>query len=116
MKKLLILAAVATVGLMSVSTTANAFSTKKCAACHAVDHDKIGPAWQKVVKAYGDEGTLAKTFAAGFTDRKVAASEAKWKSKEGLMTSQYEHLIKGHEKEAAHALFETVKNNKFGDY
>jgi cytochrome c551/c552 len=114
--KKFIVFAVAAVSMVSVATTASAFSTSKCQACHAVDKDKVGPAWDKVVKAYGDEATLAKVFEGGFKDRKVAAADAKWKGKEGLMTAQFGSLIKGHEKEAAHALFETVKNNKFGDY
>ena len=103
---------------MSMATTANAFSTTKCMACHAIDHVKVGPAWQHVVKAYGNEETLAKVFLSGFAvkDRHIAGKEAKWKGKAGLMTMQFKHLIKGHEKEAAHALFETVKNNKFGNY
>ena len=101
-----------------MATTANAFSTMKCMACHAVDHVKVGPAWKTVVAKYGNEETLAKTFLSGFAvkDRKIAGTEAKWKGKAGLMTMQFRHLIKGHEKEAAHALFETVKNNKFGNY
>jgi len=39
---------------------------------------------------------LAKVFEAGFVaaDRKVAASEAKYKKKIGMMTSQYKKLIK----------------------
>ena len=117
MKKSLVFAAAA-VALMSMTTTANAFSTTKCVACHAIDHDKVGPAWKHVVAAYGDEATLAKVFESGFAvnDRKIAGSDAKWKGKAGLMTMQYKHLIKGHEKEVAHALFETVKNGKFGDY
>ena len=116
MKKLLMIA-IAAVGLMSVSTTtAYAFNTKKCSACHSIDKDKVGPSWKTVVEKYGDEAALAKDFQAGFKERKVASSIAKWKSKEGLMTSQFKHLIKGKEKEAAHALFETVKNGKFGDY
>lgn len=118
MKKFFILAAVAAVGLMSVSTTASAFSTNKCKACHAVGHVKIGPAWKDVVKAYGTEEALAKVFESGFkvSDRKIASTQSKFKHKTGLMTSQYNHLIKGHGKAAAHALFMTVKNNKFGDY
>ncbi len=101
-----------------MATTANAFSTTKCMACHAIDHVKVGPAWKHVVKAYGNEATLAKVFESGFAvkDRHIAGKEAKWKGKAGLMTMQFKHLIKGHEKEAAHALFETVKNNKFGNY
>jgi cytochrome c551/c552 len=94
----------------------NPFNTAKCAACHAVDQDKVGPAWKTVVEKYGDAATLAKDFESGFKERRVANSIAKWKSKEGLMTSQFNNLIKGHEKEAAHALFETVKNGKFGSY
>ena len=100
----------------AMSTTLSTFSTTKCMACHAIDHDKVGPAWKTVVEKYGDEATLAKDFEAGFKERRVANSIAKWKSKEGLMTPQFDHLIKGHEKEAAHALFETVKNGKFGSY
>lgn len=115
MKKYIVFA-VAAISMVSVANTANAFSTSKCQACHGIDKDKVGPAWDKVVKAYGDEATLAKSFEEGFKDRKVAASEAKWKSKEGLMTAQYNSLIKGHGKEVAHALFETVKNKKFGKY
>ncbi len=118
MKKFFIFAAVAAVGMMSASTTASAFSTMRCKACHAVGHVKIGPAWKDVVKAYGTEQELAKVFLAGFkvSDRKIASTKAKFKHKAGLMTSQYNHLIKGHEKAAAHALFMTVKNNKFGNY
>jgi len=116
MKKLLIFAAA--VGLMSVSTTANAFPTNKCKSCHSIDTDKVGPAWKTVVEKYGDETTLAKVFEDGFAvkDRKIAASDAKWKRKAGLMTMQYKHLIKGHEKEVAHAIFAAVKAGKFGDY
>jgi cytochrome c551/c552 len=115
-KKLLVFAAVAAVGMISMSTTASAFNTKKCAVCHNITTDKIGPAWAEDVKVYGTEEALAKDFLAGFKVRKVAEANSKWKGKEGLMTGQFNHLIKGHEKEVAHALFETVKNNKFGDY
>ena len=100
----------------AMSTTANTFNTGKCATCHSIDHDKVGPAWKTVAEKYGDEATLAKDFEAGFKERRVANAIAKWKSKEGLMTMQYRNLIRGHEKEAAHALFESVKNGKFGNY
>ncbi len=100
----------------ATSPAMSLFSTTKCMACHAIDHDKVGPAWKTVVEKYGDEATLAKDFEAGFKERRVANSIAKWKSKEGLMTPQFNHLIKGHEKEAAHALFMTVKHGKFGNY
>ena len=118
MKKSLVFAAMAALACMSMSTTASAFSTTKCMACHAIDKDKVGPSWKSVAAAYGDEATLAKAFESGFavSDRKIAGTEAKWKSKAGLMTMQYKHMIKGHDKEVAHALFETVKNGKFGDY
>ena len=101
-----------------MSTAANAFSTTKCMACHAIDHDKVGPAWKAVAAAYGDEATLAKTCESGFAvnERKSAGTEAEGAAKAGLRTMQYKNRIKGHEKEAAHALFETVKNGKFGDY
>lgn len=96
--------------------TMKPFSTTRCMACHAIDHDKVGPAWKTVVEKYGNEAALAKDFEAGFKARRVANAIAKWKSKEGLMTAQYDHLIKGHAKEAAHALFMTVKHGKFGTY
>lgn len=95
---------------------AESFNTTKCKACHAIDKDKVGPAWKTVVEKYGDAATLAKDFESGFKERRVANSIAKWKSKEVLMTSQYRSLIKGHEKAVAHALFETVKQGKFGNY
>lgn len=116
-KKFLIFA-VAAAGLMSVSTAANAFPATKCKACHSVAHDKVGPSWKSIAAAYGDEATLAKVFDSGFAvaDRKVAASNSKWKHKAGMMTGQYKRLIKGHGKEAAHALFESVKAGKIGNY
>ncbi len=116
MKKLLMLAVAATVGMMSMSTTATAggFNVKKCKSCHAVSKKKVGPAWKDVAAAYGDEATLTKVFKDGFKkgDRKLAASNKKWAKKAGMMTGQYKKLIKGHDEEAAHALFEAVKNGK----
>ena len=118
MKKALIIAVAAATGLMAMSTTANAFNTRKCMACHAIDKVKVGPSWKEDTQAYGSEANLAKVFLSGFAvkDRAIAGKDAKWKGKAGLMTMQFRHLIKGHEKAAAHALFETVKNGKFGDY
>jgi len=116
MKKLLIAAVAATVGMMSMSTTATAggFNVKKCKACHAVGKKKVGPAWKDVAAAYGDEATLAKVFKDGFKvgDRKMIIADAKWKKKAGMMTGQYKKLIKGHEDEAAKALFDAVKRGK----
>jgi len=116
MKKLLIAAVAATVGMMSMSTvaTAGGFNVKKCKACHAVSKKKVGPDWKSVAAAYGDAATLAKVFKDGFKvgDRKLASSNAKWKKKAGMMTGQYKKLIKGHEDEAANALFDAVKRGK----
>ncbi len=117
MKKVLIIAAVAavaSVGMMPVSASAGGFNVKKCKACHAVGKKKVGPDWAVVATDYGDEATLAKVFKDGFKveDRKVIASNSKWKSKAGMMTGQYKKLIRGHEDEAAAALFAAVKAGK----
>ena len=108
--KLLVVAA----GLMAMSATASAFSTAPCKACHAIDHDVVGPAWKRVAEKYGSAAALAKVFKSGFKveDRKIASSEPKFKKQAALMTGQYNHLIKGHEDEAAKALFAAVKAGK----
>jgi len=113
MNKSLKLLAVA-VGLMAVSVTASAFDTKPCKACHAVGKDVVGPDWARVAKAYGSEGALAAVFKSGFKveDRKIASSEEKFKKQAAVMTGQYDKLIKGHEDEAATALFAAVKAGK----
>lgn len=118
MKKSLVFSAFAAIGLMAMSSPANAFTTTACQSCHAVGYPKVGPSFEAVVKSYGNEQALAKAFDDGFAlnDRKLAAADAKWARKASLMTTQYRINIKGHGKEAAHALFETVKNNTFGDY
>lgn len=118
MKKVSFFAAVAAVGLMSMSTTANAFSTTACTACHTVDAAKVGPSFKEVVAKYGNEEALAKAFESGFAvkDRKVLASDKKWAPKAAVMSAQFTVKIKGHEKEAAHAVFESVKKNALGDY
>jgi cytochrome c551/c552 len=108
---------VAAAGLMVISATsatAGAFTTGPCKACHAVDHDVVGPAWKRVAEKYGSEEALAKVFKAGFKveDRKIAGSEPKFKSQAAIMTGQYNSLIKGHEDEAAKALFAAVKAGK----
>ena len=102
---------VAAVGLMAVSATASAFSTAPCKACHAVNHDVVGPAWDRVAKKYGSEAALAKVFKAGFkvSDRKIAQSEPKFKGQASTMTGMYNMYIKGHEDAAAKALFAAVK-------
>jgi cytochrome c551/c552 len=108
---------VAAAGLMAISATASAFSTKPCKACHKVDKDVIGPAWKKVAAAYGSEGALAAVFKSGFKveDRKIASSDPKFKKQAAVMTGQYKTLIKGHEDDAAKALFAAVKSGKIGD-
>ena len=105
---------VAAAGL-TISATASAFSTAPCQACHAIDKDKVGPAWATVAKDYGSADALAKVFKDGFKveERKVAGSNAKWKGQAGMMTGQFTSLIKGHEDEAAKALFDAVKAGKF---
>jgi cytochrome c551/c552 len=113
MKKSLGLLAVA-VGLMAMSVTASAFDTKPCKACHTVGKDVVGPDWARVAKEYGSEGALAAVFKSGFKveDRKIASSEEKFKKQAAVMTGQYDKLIKGHEDEAAKALFDAVKAGK----
>ncbi len=113
MKKSLNLLVVAA-GLMTISATASAFSTAPCKACHAIDKDVVGPAWKTVAEAYGSADALAAVFKSGFKveDRKLAGSDPKWKAKGALMTPQFNTLIKGHEDEAAKALFDAVKAGK----
>jgi len=108
--KLVVVAA----GLMAISATASAFSTAPCKACHAIDHDVVGPAWKTVAKEYGNAETLAKVFKSGFKveDRKVAQAEPKFKSQASTMTGMYGMYIKGHEEDAAKALFAAVKAGK----
>ena len=105
---------VAAAGLMAISATANAFSTAPCQACHAIDHDVVGPAWKTVAAKYGNAEALAKVFKSGFKveDRKVAGSIPKWKGQASTMTGMYGMYIKGHEEDAAKALFAAVKAGK----
>lgn len=101
-------------GLMAISATASAFSTGPCKACHAIDHDVVGPAWKTVAEKYGNAEALAKVFKGGFKveDRKVAMSEPKFKSQAATMTGMYQTYIKGHDEDAAKALFAAVKAGK----
>jgi cytochrome c551/c552 len=105
---------VAVAGLMTISASASAFSTAPCKACHAIDHDVVGPAWDRVAKDYGNAETLAKVFKSGFkvADRKIAQSEPKFKGQASTMTGMYSMYIKGHEDDAAKALFAAVKAGK----
>jgi len=112
-RKLLTLV-VAVAGLMTMSATASAFSTAPCKACHALNHDVVGPAWDRVAKKYGSAEELAKVFKSGFkvADRKIAQSEPKFKGQAATMTGMYSMYIKGHEDDAAKALFAAVKSGK----
>jgi cytochrome c551/c552 len=105
---------VAAAGLLAVSASASAFSTAPCKACHRVDRDLVGPAWKRVAEKYGSEAALAKVFKDGFkvSERKIASTEPKFKSQATIMTGQFNHLIKGHEDDAAKALFAAVKAGK----
>jgi cytochrome c551/c552 len=105
---------VAAAGFAAMSATAGDFSTAACKACHAVDKDVVGPAWKRVADAYGNEGALAAVFKSGFKaeDRKIASAEPKYKGQVAIMTTQYNTLIKGHEDDAAKALFAAVKAGK----
>ncbi|MBI1175018.1 MAG: hypothetical protein GC139_07100 [Sideroxydans sp.] len=99
---------------MTLSATASAFTTAPCKACHAIDHDVVGPAWKTVAKEYGDADALAKVFKSGFNvdERKVATAIPKWKGQASTMTGMYSMYIKGHEDDAAKALFAAVKAGK----
>jgi len=79
---------------VAVKVTTN--FTAKCKACHKVAKDAVGPSFKKIQAAYGSSAVLAKVLESGFAvnDRKVATSDAKYKKKTGMMTSQYKKLIK----------------------
>ena len=114
MKSIIVSMFVAAGLMVAGSAMAGDFNTGACKACHAVGKDVVGPDWATVAKAYGDEKTLAAVFKSGFKaeDRKVAGSNDKWKKQEAVMTGQFSTLIKGHEDDAAAALFAAVKAGK----
>ncbi|RMH49981.1 MAG: hypothetical protein D6682_08145 [Zetaproteobacteria bacterium] len=119
MKKVMVMAAAAAfvmgAGVMApADAQAGGFNVKKCKACHSVKKKKTGPAWKDVAAAYGSADALAAVFKSGFkvSDRKMIAADGKWKSRAGMMTGQYKKLIKGHEEEAAKALFDAVARGK----
>ncbi len=117
MKKMLMIAATAAFMMSGFAVTeavAGKFNVKKCKACHAVSKKKVGPAWKDVAATYGSAEVLAQVFKDGFKkeDRKVIAANSKWKSKAGMMTGQYKKNIRGHEDEAAKALFDAVARGK----
>ena len=114
--KSIIVSMIVAAGLMAAgSASAGTFSTGPCKACHAVGKDgAVGPDWKVVADAYGDAKTLAAVFKSGFKveDRKIAGANPKWKGQVAVMTGQYTALIKGHEDEAAEALYAAVKAGK----
>ena len=114
MKSIIVSMFVAAGLMVTGSAMAGSFSTGACKACHAVGHDSVGPDWKVVAEKYGDAKTLAGVFKAGFKpeERKVAASNEKWKKQVAIMTGQYNTLIKGHEDDAAEAVFAAVKAGK----
>ncbi len=95
-KTLLIAAAVSVVAFAGMNTATAGDITKKCKSCHATSKDKVGPSWKKIQAAYGSADTLAAVFESGFAvdDRKVAATDAKFKKKAKVMSGQYKNLIK----------------------
>lgn len=110
--KSVIVSMIAVVSLtVAGAAAAGEFKTAGCKACHAVGKDGVGPDWKLVAEKYGDAKTLAGVFKSGFKveDRKVASSVAKWKGQAAMMTGQFNTLIKGHEDDAAEALFAAVK-------
>lgn len=97
MKKVLLIAAAASIVAFSGLSTATAGDlTKKCKSCHSVSKDKVGPSFKNIQAAYGDAATLAAAFESGFAveNRKVAAGSAKWTKKAKIMSGQYKNLIK----------------------
>ncbi len=104
--KSIIVSMVAAAGLM-VAGSAMAFSGGACGACHQAAKDTAGPSFASIKEAYGSKEELAKVFKGGFKveDRKVAASNEKWKKSAALMTGQFGSLIKGHEDDAAAFVF-----------
>ena len=114
MKSIIVSMFVAAGLMVAGSAMAGGFSTSTCKTCHEVGKDKVGPDWATVAKAYGDAKTLAGVFKSGFKveDRKVAAHNDKWKGQAAVMTGIFNTNIKGHEDEAAEALFAAVKAGK----
>jgi cytochrome c551/c552 len=114
MKSIVVSVALAAGLMVAGSAMAGTFSTGSCKACHAVGKDVVGPDWKVVAEKYGDAKTLAGVFKSGFKpeDRRVAASNPKFKAQEAIMTGQFNSLIKGHEDDAAEALFAAVKAGK----
>jgi len=114
MKSIVVSVALAAGLMVAGSAMAGTFATGACKACHAVGKDVVGPDWARVAKEYGSADNLAKVFKSGFKveDRKIANSEPKYKAQAALMTGQYTSLIKGHEDDAAEAIFAAVKAGK----
>ena len=114
MKSIIVSMFVAAGLMVAGSAMAGDFNTGPCKACHAVGKDVVGPDWKTVAAKYGDAKALAAVFKSGFKveDRKVAGSDDKWKKQAATMTGIFGTNIKGHEDEAAAALFAAVAAGK----
>jgi len=83
MKKTLMIAAAA--AFAAVSMSAPAMAKPFCASCHAGHKDKVGPAFEKVVAAYGSVDAV---FAFLNSDAKLEPKVAAFASKKGVMKGQ----------------------------
>jgi cytochrome c551/c552 len=83
MKKTMMIAAAAAFAFGGMAATASA--KPFCASCHAGHKDKVGPAFEKVVAAYGSVDDL---FAFLNSDAELEPKVAAFASKKGLMAAQ----------------------------
>jgi len=82
MKKMMMIAAAAALAMgFSTSASAGAF----CASCHAGHKDKVGPAFEKVVAAYG---SVDKVFAFLNSDAELEPKVTEFASKSATMKGQ----------------------------
>lgn len=83
MKKTMMIAAAAAFAVVGLSGAASA--KPFCASCHAGHKDKVGPAFEKVVAAYG---SVDDVFAFLNSDADLEPKVAAFASKKGLMKAQ----------------------------
>jgi len=83
MKKTLMIAAAAVIAAGSLA--APAMAKPFCASCHDGHKDKVGPAFEKVVAAYGSTDAV---FAFLNSDADLDPKVAEFASKKGLMAAQ----------------------------
>jgi len=95
MKKLMMIAAAAALAMgFSTSASAGAF----CASCHAGHKDKVGPAFEKVVAAYG---SVDKVFEFLNSDAELDPKVSEFASKSGIMKGQLKKYRKLDDKKRA---------------